>query len=249
MRPHALVLAAFVALPTLGLAQTRGISTNPPSAVPPRPSDHPHDGDRLHDGDRPHDGDRRHDGGHRSRPVVIVLSPYGDAYVPDGSYDRGSIVRGYDTHAFGSASTTTYTGSYAPGASHVAFPVGADTTYVRYVPTPPANAPEMPSPAAVTSLAAERIGGSMLRLRWTGHEPRVREVTFVVADAARRVLATQTVRAAPWSAVFDNGTRIAFLGTTVVHTDGVSTPTLVPIARVRGATVRKPLPAIRRTGQ
>jgi hypothetical protein len=256
VRALALTVAALAALPALGVAQSRGISTNPRSATPPpaprlgspsSPDRRPGYAPRgRHDGRRSQLGD-----GRRSRPVVIVVSPYdGYGYAPGGYYGSNYIGRGFNAGGYGSASTTTYTGSYAPLAMRAEDTERADTTYVRYEPAPPADVPDVTaaSPAAI-SLAVERVAGSMLRLRWTGRTAGVHDVTLVVADASRRVLAAQTVRAAPFSAVFDNAARVAFVGTTVVRADGTSTTTLVPVGRVRTVTPRAALPAIRRTGE
>ena len=79
-----------------------------------------------------------------------------------------------------------------------------------------------------SSLVAEPLsGGALVRVRWTadGAQP----ITLVVADGQRRVLAAQTFSGPPYSAVFDGGGRIAFVGATVVGADGVSTTTLVPL--------------------
>ncbi len=173
-----------------------------------------------------------------ARPRVIVVEPYG-AY-GYGAYGYGA----YDTY-FGSGYTTGsygsgYTGSYAPPSTRpVESQVDEETTDVDDEYEPPAPTRVLVVPAATpaaASIAVERVAGSLIRLRWTGHEAGVREVALVVADASRRVLATQTVREAPYSAVFENAGRVAFVGTTVVRADGVSTMTLVPLARALAAT-------------
>jgi hypothetical protein len=269
VRALVLTIAALVAVPTLARAQERNIEAPRPTGRGAHPGIvvHPDDGPRTGYGrpprtEPPRDGSRdeprrEHErrgssfgGRRRSRPVVILVAPYdGYGYAPGDYQGRSFGTSRYNTSGYGSATTTTYTGSYAP-LTGTEQPERADTTYVRYEPGAPANATNATRVAspAVISLAAERLTSARLRLRWTGREPGVREVTLVVADASRRVLATQTVRSAPWSAVFDNAARVVFLGTTVLRADGVSTTTLVPIDRVRGATVRKALPPIRRTG-
>jgi hypothetical protein len=83
------------------------------------------------------------------------------------------------------------------------------------------------SPAPVL----EQLGDSLVRLRWNGDVGRVREISFVLADSARRILATQTVRAEPFTAIFDASRFAAFYGMTLIRADGVITTTLVPFTR------------------
>ena len=79
-----------------------------------------------------------------------------------------------------------------------------------------------------SSLVAESLsGGALVRVRWPGDAGH--PVTLVVADGQRRVLAAQTFSGPPYSAVFDGGGRIAFVGATLVGADGISTTTLVPL--------------------
>ncbi len=82
------------------------------------------------------------------------------------------------------------------------------------------------------ALAAEPLGGGLLRVRWSG-DGGARGVTLFVADSARRVVAAQTVHAPPFTAVFDRGAGAAFVGATVARADGGSTTTLVPRAARR----------------
>jgi hypothetical protein len=92
-----------------------------------------------------------------------------------------------------------------------------------------------------SGLSAELLRDRLLRVRWRGDDSTVRDVTLVVADSARRVLAAQTVREAPYTAVFDRGARVAYVGVTLVREDGVSATVLVPLGRV----ARSAIPAAR----
>jgi hypothetical protein len=75
----------------------------------------------------------------------------------------------------------------------------------------------------------EWLRDGLLRLRWTGAEPAPAEVALVVADAERRVVATQRVQRAPYTAVFEWRAGLTFVGASVVRADGSSTLTLVPL--------------------
>lgn len=148
------------------------------------------------------------------RPVVIVVgSIFGLPYWGDGLAGSG----GFWGRAPGGAQPV----DAAPRAARVA--------RTRVIEVGPAAAPDAAPPAA-GSITAEPVGDGMLRVRWAGGAADAREVTLVVADSARRVVAAQTVYAAPFAAVFDRAAEVAFVGVTVVRADGGSTTTLVPRA-------------------
>jgi hypothetical protein len=126
-------------------------------------------------------------------------------------------------------------GSYYGTTSSAAY-VGGDALAVPEdggEPRPPRTKVIDAAPAPVahaTSIVAEPLdGGALLRLRWTGAAPIAGPVTLVVADSARRVLAAQQVREAPFTAVFDRAGRVAYVGVTAERPDGVTTTTLVPL--------------------
>jgi hypothetical protein len=90
---------------------------------------------------------------------------------------------------------------------------------------PAAAAPTAP----VATVAVDWLRDDVLRLRWDGGDPTVREVELVIADSARRVLASQRVHAAPYTAVFARDGRTALVGVSVLRTDGTSTLSLAPL--------------------
>jgi hypothetical protein len=84
-------------------------------------------------------------------------------------------------------------------------------------------------PVAPT-LAVEMPADSLLRVRWTGDDQGVVEVALLVADAERRVLATQSVLDPPYTALFDRPARAAYAGVTLTYAGGASTTILQPLA-------------------
>jgi hypothetical protein len=95
----------------------------------------------------------------------------------------------------------------------------------------------VPNDTPETALHTEPLGGGLLRVRWTGGGG---PVTLLVADSARRVLAEQTVAAAPFTAVFEGAARVAFAGVRAERSDGGTTTTLVPITAARGRRALAP---------
>jgi hypothetical protein len=79
-------------------------------------------------------------------------------------------------------------------------------------------------------LEVEAAGDSLLTLRWTGKGADVREVTLLLLDADRALLAAQTVRAAPYRAIFVRNPNAAFAGVAVTYAGGASTTTVVPLS-------------------
>jgi hypothetical protein len=88
------------------------------------------------------------------------------------------------------------------------------------------------SPSA-EPLSAEPLRDGALRLRWAGRATAGAGVTLLIADSLRRTLAAQTVYAAPFTAVFDGGARVAFVGVTLARPDGATVTTLLPRAAAR----------------
>lgn len=82
-------------------------------------------------------------------------------------------------------------------------------------------------------LVAERVDGNIVRLTWRDDAERIQEVEFTIADPGQKVLASQTVRAAPFTALFDIAPDIAYVGVTLHYTDGVKSTTLLPYDRTR----------------
>ena len=161
-----------------------------------------------------HEGARRRP--RRVQPLVVFVSPYASVYATSSSGGCGWI---------GAASCT------APSA-----PVDVDSTARRAVRTkvievtPAASAAPATSAArAEATLAVDWLRDDVLRLRWSGGDPTVRAVELVVADSARRVLASQRVHEAPYTAVFARDARTSLVGVSVLRTDGTSTLSLTPL--------------------
>ena len=83
------------------------------------------------------------------------------------------------------------------------------------------------------SLRATSVGDSIVRVTWTGEARGAEEISLFIADSEQRVLVTQTVREAPYTALFETASGIAFVGVSVLYEDGVRTTTLVPYERAR----------------
>ena len=78
-------------------------------------------------------------------------------------------------------------------------------------------------------MSAAGTADSLLRVRWTGDDQGVVEVALLVADAGRRMLATQSVLDPPYTALFDRPARGAYAGVTLTYADGGSTTILQPL--------------------
>lgn len=74
------------------------------------------------------------------------------------------------------------------------------------------------------------IDEGIVRLSWPGDRRGITEVGLFLADSEQQVLAVQTVRAAPFTAVFDIVASMAYAGMTVVYDDGRTVTILVPYA-------------------
>lgn len=79
-------------------------------------------------------------------------------------------------------------------------------------------------------LHVEEINDGIVRLSWPGDRRAITEVGLFLADSEQQVLAVQTVRAAPFTAVFDIVASMAYAGMTVVYDDGRTVTILVPYA-------------------
>ncbi len=79
-------------------------------------------------------------------------------------------------------------------------------------------------------LHVEEIDEGIVRLSWPGDRRGITEVGLFLADSEQQVLAVQTVRAAPFTAVFDIVASMAYAGMTVVYDDGRTVTILVPYA-------------------
>ena len=137
--------------------------------------------------------------------------------------------------------------SFAPSATE-GYPMGRYPIVIRRAPQPSdtATAARRPADSSAAVLAAsasapsaraalgfmvEEITDSMVRLRWPDDGRGVREVTLFIAGTNGQVIATQIVRAAPYTALFDVRSRRFTAGVTVVRPDGTKATTTVPWTR------------------
>lgn len=77
-------------------------------------------------------------------------------------------------------------------------------------------------------LLVERLEGGVVRLTWRDGGDRIAEVALFLADAEQKVLAVQTLRSAPFRALFESAAGAVYAGVTIVYTDGVKSTTLLP---------------------
>ena len=84
---------------------------------------------------------------------------------------------------------------------------------------------------AAAALAVDRLAGGVVRLTWRPDGRAVEEVGLFLADAQQRVLAVQTLRAPPFSALFEPSYQAAYVGITIVYADGQTATTLLPYTR------------------
>ena len=102
--------------------------------------------------------------------------------------------------------------------------------YGRYrIPPPPGD---QYATGEAGELAVE-VNANVLRLTWREGNRVVQEAALFVADSGERVLAVQTVRAPPFTALFDVTPDIAYIGATLVYDDGTKSTTLVPYTAPR----------------
>ena len=143
--------------------------------------------------------------GHAYPYVIVVQQPY--------AYDAG-----LDPRYEGVTYVDAHVDAYVDASPE---PALADA--------PTVLVPEVHATTGTAPLLVEPLAGSLLRLRWLGADSTVREVALLLADARRRPLVSQVVSEPPYTAVFEHTARAAFIGVTVVHADGASTTTLLPM--------------------
>jgi hypothetical protein len=89
-------------------------------------------------------------------------------------------------------------------------------------------------PATVGGLqvSVESVGSrNIMRLSWRDRGVYAAQVAFFLADASRNVLSAQTVRAPPFTVLFDPPPRTALAGMTVVLPNGALVTRFVPYHR------------------
>ena len=168
---------------------------------------------------------------HRPTPSY-PYAPYG--YAPYG-YRLGYPLAyyGYDAYV-----GTSYSASSVVVVTPAIIPVAPPAPAVDSTGMPGAAAPAAPGGRLLVVgggtgaplLEVEAAGDTLLTLRWTGTAADVREVTLLLLDADRALLAAQTVRAAPYRAIFVRSPNAAFAGVAVTYTGGASTTTVVPLS-------------------
>jgi hypothetical protein len=92
-------------------------------------------------------------------------------------------------------------------------------------------------------LVVERASGDVLRLTCRDDFKGAQEVDLFLADAEQKVLAAQTLRAAPFTAPLDLAPGTAYVGMTLRYPDGVTETTRVPYTDGRigsGREAREP---------
>jgi hypothetical protein len=169
-------------------------------------------------------------------------------YLGLGGYSGGVIVGvgghggapyGYWPGA-GAVSLPAYSGSVPvySGYPYSGVPVTAVPSVVAplYPSSPPAPLLARPRvEGAGDALGIERVSETILRLTWRGDGARVQEVTLFLADAGQKVLTAQTLRAAPFTALFNVAPGAAYAGLTLHFPDGVKSTTLIPYDATPGA--------------
>jgi hypothetical protein len=154
----------------------------------------------------------------RGTRVGIIVAPY--AYV-DPLYS-------YASPYYYGRSYYSYRGPYASRRAYYLY--GDD-----YAPEGAGDSAAI-APAVVTrvsaegdSLILEGVTATIVRVTWrAGGAGSVREVRLFLADSARAPVAAQTLRAAPFTALFEPTPAAAFVGVTLLRPDGTSTTTLLP---------------------
>jgi hypothetical protein len=76
------------------------------------------------------------------------------------------------------------------------------------------------------------VPATVLRLTWRSSGLEAAQVSLFLADSAQAVLASQTLRGPPFTALLDPPAGTAYAGVTAVWPDGTSSSRLVPY-RVR----------------
>lgn len=181
------------------------------------------------------------------RPVTpyyyVPIAPYG--YYPYGAYPYGAHPYHYFGYDYGRVTV---------GGSTLVVVTPQVTTPVEAAPADGyASAPAVPAAAQgkllvvggegeAPLLDVQPVSDSLLRLRWSGRAADVREVALLLLDADRALLAAQTVREAPYTAVFDRSPRAAFAGVAVTYGSGATMTTVVPLAAADSVPAAAPAP-------
>lgn len=176
------------------------------------------------------------------RPVTpyyyVPVAPYG--YYPYGyrpyghfGYDYGRVTVGGSTIVLVTPQVTTPVAA-APADEYAAAPT---------VPAaPPGKLLVVGGEGEAPLLDVQPVSDSLLRLRWSGRSPDVREVALLLLDADRALLAAQTVREAPYTAVFDRSPRAVFAGVAVTYGSGATMTTVVPLTPADAVPAAAPAP-------
>jgi hypothetical protein len=119
---------------------------------------------------------------------------------------------------------------------------GADTVTARASPRGPDIWPTLGrqvaapgiAPGAGDSLVVERVSvmdvvpATVLRLTWRSSGLEAAQVALFLADSAQAVLASQTLRGPPFTALLDPPPETAYAGVTAMWPDGTTSSRLVP---------------------
>jgi len=107
------------------------------------------------------------------------------------------------------------------------------STEVRPAPVAKVQALDDTSAVGRLQVTSEISGGKpRLRLTWPNeHKIAAGQVALFLADSAKKILSAQTIRAAPFTAVFDPDPRTAFTGMTVVLPGGTLATQFIPYKR------------------
>ena len=147
---------------------------------------------------------------------------------PYGGYHRGGYHRHHGLYVgahFGSA--------FIILAVPVVYPtyVYAAPYSIRYSATGASTVMQGDLGGAAAAVAVDYLASGVVRLSWRPDGRAVEEIGLFLADAQQRVLAVQTLRAPPFSALFEPSYQAAYVGITIVYGDGQTTTTLLPYAR------------------
>jgi hypothetical protein len=87
-------------------------------------------------------------------------------------------------------------------------------------------------PVAPLQISTVMVGSTpKVRLSWQDNGVGAKQVAFFLADSAKAVLAAQTIRSAPFTALFDPVARTAYAGMTVMLSGGTLDTQYVPYRR------------------
>ena len=165
-------------------------------------------------------------GGHfgtAARPPRLTGTPP-STVAPPGGFSRRRLVDPYPYFALYLVGLDGY--AYQDDSAGSAYDAEMDSArevYPVYDTAPDVGRLELSSRQIASSIAA--------RLTW--HDPGLgaAHVAFFLADSAQRVLSAQTVRAPPFTALFQPPPRTAFAGMTVALPGGALVTRFVPYRR------------------